>query len=88
MKLLPIRSFVRPWHRQSLKTLEDDLTWAGERKVDLESGAMLIKDNSEYEKNFDWKKVQGGEEFQAEWNILQNFNEKYIPYFKSLKIRY
>jgi hypothetical protein len=38
---------------------------------------MLIVDNSESEKNFDWSKVDGGEEFQAEWELLQNFNQKY-----------
>jgi ribosomal protein S18 len=75
LKLLPTKSFVRPWHRQSLKTLEEDITWAGVKKVDLESGAMLIIDNEEMDQDFDWSSVDGGEEFQAEWEILKNFNE-------------
>ena len=75
MKLLPSRSFVRPWHRQSLKNLEEDLAWAGKRKVDLDSGAMLIVDREDQD-NWDWSQVDGSSEFAEEYEALRQFNER------------
>lgn len=76
MKLLPQRSFVRPWHRLSLKTIQDDISWAGVRKVDLDTGAMLIADQSFKNDSFDWSQATGDSEFQKEWESLKEFNEK------------
>lgn len=76
MKLLPSRSFVRPWHRQSLKTIQDDIAWAGMRKIDIDTGAMLIVDDSFKDKDFDWSQVSGNEDFQKDWENLKTFNEK------------
>lgn len=76
MKLLPSRSFVRPWHRLSLKTIQDDIAWAGVRKVDMDSGAMLIVDDSFKEAEFDWNDASGNEEFSKEWERLKEFNQR------------
>lgn len=73
MKLLPTNSFVRPWHRQSLKSLNEDIANASIRKVDLTTGAMLIVDKDHDE--FDWPAASGNDEFDKEWEMLKNFNE-------------
>ena len=68
MKLLPHNSFVRPHHKISLRSLEEDIQNAAERKVDLETGAMVV-----IQPDDEWT-IDENEDFEEEEKRLMEFD--------------
>ena len=74
MRLLPHKSFVRPHHKISMRSLEEDIQDAMVRKVDLETGAMVA-----HEPERDWN-VRETEDFEEEADALLNHNFEYFAF--------
>lgn len=70
MKLLPYRTYIRPHHKISLRSLEEDIQDSMRRKVDLEMGALVVE-----EPKADWE-VYEEEEFEEEAKKFDEYNFK------------
>lgn len=53
MKLLPYRTYIRPHHKISLRSLEEDIQDSMRRKIDLELGAVIVQEPSKEWENYE-----------------------------------